>query len=245
MNGTMNWKPIYRYALRDYLTGAAIVCAVLVAITVITMAVSGAHGDETVRFNGASMSIMVMMLVYGIVAPRPFLRLSAQFGVSRRTAFLGMNLAALTSTVLFAAVMELLAILASLQKNFFWQEFYQMTYLRGAKSMTAGQHLTSVVLNVVLMAAMFFLGMFFTTLFWRLNRVGIGVAVAVMLLLVNGMPTLVVRTAVCRRAAAAFFRWIAGSVWNLTGAFALMAVIGAVVSWLLIRTVNIKARARK
>lgn len=245
MNRKMNWRPVFRYSLRDFLTGGAIVCGVLAAIAGITVAVEGVRAEGTVQLNGASMSMMIMLFVYGIVGPRPCLRLSAQFGVSRRTAFLGMNLAALVSAVMLAAAIELLTAAAGLSKGVTYQEFYQMTYLHGAKVVTWGQHLTSVLLNIALMMALFFLGMIFTALFWRLNKIGVIAAVAVMLLVINGLPMACVRSASGRRAAMAFFHWIGHSVWNLAGFCVIFAAAAAAISWLLIRTANIKAPAGK
>lgn len=245
MSRKTNLKPIYRYALRDFLTGGIIVCGALAAITVVLIIAENTHSGGRMELNGASLSLTIMMFVFGIVEPRPYLRLSAQFGVSRRTAFTGMNFAAFTGAALLAVTMEVLTGITKLCNGLNYREFYQITYLHGADAMTVSQHLTSIVLNIVLMMALFFLGMIFTTLFWRLNKIGIIFAVAVMVLLANGLPVICVRNQFGQRIAAVFFRCMSRSVWNLAIFFIIFAAVAAVISWLLIRTANIKAPAGK
>lgn len=249
----MNLKPAFRYQFRDYFKGTGVfflVMVVIVAASIILAMYS--HGN--ISISGFSMATAICLFILGIVTPRSNLRLCAQFGVSRRTAFTSLFLAVLADIVILSLAGELLLYVGQSAgkgiSNLSFADLYQLLYL-GAQpmSLSLSQHVMSVLLNTSLILLLFVFGMFFTFLFWRLNKIWTIIVAVAIPLLCNLIPALLVKLASSVPAIGRLFRALqhifASSVWNLMALFLLLSVILAGIDWLLIRRANIREPASK
>jgi len=241
----MNIKPAFRYQLGGYLRASAIfylVMALLISAFVIgTLSVS-VNGDITLSFMGGSAALTVFMFVAGIVSIRSDVRLCLQYGVSRRTAFAAGLLAALCGSALLALATGLLVSLAQLltvnQGNSVFADLYQMLYLgMDLRQLSLGQQLLSALLNVSLMMAACLLGMFFSLLFWRLNKIcTIIVAVAIPISL-NLAPIALYRAGADL---APLSHWLLAAPSHLVLFILPPAALFGLIDWLLLRRANIR-----
>lgn len=252
----MNLKPAFRYQFRDYFKGTGVfflAMAVIVAVSLI-LATYSQHGN--ISFSGFGVAAAICLFILGIVTPRSNLRLCAQFGVSRRTAFISLLLAALVDTVILSLAGELLLYIGQSVGtgigNLFFADLYQLIYL-GTHPMflSISQHVMSVLLNSSLILLLFVFGMFFTFLFWRLNKVWTIIVAVAIPILINVIPALLYKLnfSLLSPAIDRFIHGLrhifASSVWNLMALFLLLSVILAGIDWLLIRRANIREPASK
>ena len=242
----MNFKPVFRQELRNMLLGCAPFFGAMVVITFGSLLLAGRVSSE-ITFSGYGITAAICLFVFGVVQPRPCLRLCAQLGISRRTAFLG-NLAATALTALALAVggEALLAAGRALGgSNVFFADLYQLFYVNASVeaqvALSFGQHLSSILLNTLLALMCYCGGMFFTYLFWRLNKFWTVVAALAIPVVLNLVPWLIYRNPAAARVAGAFFGWLKASAWDLLLAFVLGAAALCAVCWLLVRRANIKA----
>lgn len=243
-----NLKPAYIYQLKDFINSSLVLCAVMLLI--IAASVIGAFNfDSDIAFSGFGASAAIFMFVFGIVAPRQSLRLCIQFGVSRRTSFIGEIMSALTISFILAVFGELLISVASLfnSENLFFADFYQMFYLNDKMdlSMTFGHHMTSIIFSMAIFIFTFCFGMFFTYIFWRLNKIWTIVVALSIPLLLNVIPILGYRlykvSAPTAKIGVAFADFVSSSPWNAMLIFVIVAVIMTAINWMLVRRANIKA----
>lgn len=246
----MRLKPALNYELRNMLLSSASFFAVIVVIVIVSVFATGINGSS-VSFNGYCVASTICLFVFGIVEPRSCLRLCAQLGVSRRSAFIG-NLAAAVATALALAVAgEFLLALGRFISGgkLFIADLYQIIYLgdwdTAGAPLTAVQHLMSIVFNTLLMISAYCGGMFLSCLFWRLNKIWTVVTAVSIPVLLNLIPLLIYRSAAATRVISAFFSWTVASVGNLLSIFVLLGLICAVIAWLLVRKANIKAPTSK
>lgn len=249
----MNWKPMYRYQTREFLLGALPFFAVIAAVVALSFVGTFLFNGGEISFSGYGAAAAICMLVFGVVIPRQHLRIGAQFGVSRRTVFFAELAAALTASLALAAAGELLlgAARAVSGPRLFFADLYQLFYQNAAlkERLTMGQHGMSVLFNTFLVFACFCFGTFFTCLFWRLSKVWTIITAVCIPLAMNGIPLLAYRlggrVGAVQTAATAFAAWFARSGWNAMAVFAAAAALFAVIGWLLVRRVNIKAPTGK
>lgn len=196
-------------------------------------------------YDGACAGVFLM---FGIIMPRQVTRLCVQMGVSRKTAYLGIYLmagaaalgAALAGRVLMGLIDTAARNLLGTggQKHLFLDLFQNMYC--GGGPLTALDQVLSVVMTVIVLCLMFSLGLFFSFLFWRLNKMGCILAVVVIV----AVPTLFQFLVEALPLVPALFRSLgrafAASPWSgillLLVGLALLAGIG----WFLIRQTNIR-----
>jgi len=241
----MKLKPAFRYQLGEYLRASAIfylVIVVLVAAFVIGAFRFSVDPGITFNFMGGTVAMTIFMLVTGIVSIRSDVRLCLQYGISRRTAFVAELLAAACGSAMLAVATGLLISLAQLlvaaNPNCVFADLYQMLYLdTGLRQLSLGQHLFSALLNTILMVAACLTGMFFSLLFWRLNKVWtIIVAIAIPISL-NLAPIALYRAGVDLTPLA---DWLLAAPSHLLLLILLLAALFSLIDWLLLRRVNIK-----
>lgn len=247
---TMKFKPVLRYELRNLMLSTLPYMAVLLAVVCLT-AVLNSRGANDVTFGGISVASAICLFVFGIVEPRPCLRLCAQLGVSRRTAFLSNLISAFATTLLLAVFGEILLLGGRVLNagGFLAVDLYQMIFLGGFDAMDAvmslPQHLISILFSTLMMTMAYCFGMFFTYMFWRLNKLWTVVAALCIPLLFNVVPWLLTLWPAATKALSAFFLWQSTSVWNMLLVFVITAALLCVICWLLVRRANIKAPAGK
>ncbi len=246
----MNFKPAFQYELKNMLLGSATFFAAIVVLIAITV-VASTRGSANVSFSGYCISSTICLFVFGVVEPRPCLRLCAQLGVSRRTAFLCNIAAAIVAAFFLAVAGELLLSAGRLASRgeLVIADLYQLIYLGGRYqvplALSFPQHLINILFNTLLSAAAYCGGMFFTYLFWRLNKVWTVVTAISIPVVLNVVPLLLSRSASITRAAASFFSWLGASVWNSLFVFVLLSALLCIICYLLVRNANIKAPLNK
>ena len=177
-------------------------------------------------------------------------RLCVQLGVCRRTAFLSLFPALLLAALVLALMGQgLLVLFQQVSLHFgagpIFTDIFALIYLDGAVQLTLAQHGMAILFNMLYMLAGFCLGLFFTFLFWRLNKVGCIIAALAIPAVLVGLPALAALfptlfAPVIRLATRLGQLWTASPWWAM--AFALIgALVFAVISWLLIRRTNIRA----
>lgn len=239
----MNIKPVYRYKLIEFFKGMAIVFAVIFAIfTVLTMVSVNTESGGTFSFSGYAMAATIYMFVMGIVGIRSDLRLFSQFGVSRRTTFITELMIILTAAFTIGLLGELLTGLAQAifagNENVFIGDIYQLIYLgESARTLSLFEHIQSLILNVSLAFCACIGGMFFSLLFWRLNRLFTIIVAISIPLLMNIVPYLLVKAHVDLTPV---LNWILSSPLSFVLLFFALAAVFAVIDWLLLRRANIK-----
>ena len=241
----MNLKPAFRYQFSSFLKGSAVIYLILIfviaAVLIGTMSVSTGSASS-ISFTGFSITATIYLFVMGIVEIRNDLRLCLQCGVSRRTAFISELLAVLAASVILAAAGELLTGIAQAisadNSRLFVADLYQLIYVGADTSaLTFGQHVLSALFNTSLMFAACLGGMFFSLMFWRLNRLWTIVVAISIPVLINVIPNLLSWLGVDLTP---FIKWISSSPFCFVLFFALLAVLVGIIDWLLLRRANIK-----
>ena len=241
----MNIKPAFRYQFSSFLKGSAVIYLILMvvvaAIMIGTMRIS-TDSTSTISFTGFSITATIYLFVMGIVEIRNDLRLCLQCGISRRTAFISELMAVLAASVILPIAGELLTGIAQAisanNSRLFVADLYQLIYVGAdTTSLTLSQHVLSALFNTSLMFAAYLGGMFFSLMFWRLNRlwtIVVGISIPV---LINLIPNVLVWLGVDLTP---FINWISSSVGCFVLFFALFAVLVGIIDWLLLRRANIK-----
>ncbi len=239
---TMKLKPAFHYQFQDILKSAGIFLLVMASITT-GMLILAARAHGTMSFSAFGFSNVIFLFVLGIVSIRSNLRLCLQFGVSRRTGFVSALLANICIALLLAVAGELLIVAAraagSGLSNLTLWDTYQMLYLGSSGSpMSFGQHLGSALFNTVLSIATFQFGMFFSLLFWRLNKLWTIVAAISIPVLLNVVPWLLYTLGVDLMP---FVNWMINAPENFILFGLALGLFFCVINWLLVRRANIKA----
>lgn len=247
---SMNLKPAIRYQIREYLIGGFVfwaVNAVLIALCFTGFLAFGPADDGIISYNGYGIASAVFAFVYGIVLPRQAMRLCAQMGVSRRTTFLSMFLTtALGSLCLSVAGELLLAVsrMAARTLHFSEQFFGLFNLVYPDYSAGLSQHTMPILYTTVAMLTLFTLGLFFTFLFWRLNKVGCIIAALAIPVVLTGVPALVNMFQWALTPVIAFFYQVMNSFmaspWIAMGLLLIVALVFSLISWMLIRRTNIR-----
>lgn len=242
----MNFKPALRYQFPNILKGTAVFYLAIVLISSVIMVSSMSISDQsttTVSFSAYGFAAAICLFVMGVTSIRSDLRLCLQFGVSRRTAFVSELLSTACVSAVLAAAGELMTgvsqMLTAGNPRYFTADLYQLLFL-GTHKMTLSfsQHIQSAMVNAGLMFAFCLAGMFFSLLFWRLNRLWTVVAAISIPLLINGVPILVYKAGVDLRP---FLSWLLSSPFCFVLFWLLLAGLLCVINWLLLRRANVKA----
>ena len=236
----MNLKPTFRYQFINCMRAAAIVYPILIAIVAVLLI--GAANSSSVSFTGYCITTTIFMFVIGVTNIRSDLRLCLQFGVSRRTAFVSELLAVLSASAVLAVAGELLIgiaqIISTSKSNYFIADIYQLIYLEGEFNLTFIQHIISALFSTSLMFTSCLLGMFFSLMFWRLNKLWTVFAAISIPLLINGVPALLYKAGADLTP---LFNWLLSSPFNFVLFFLLAAAMIGIINWLILRNANIKA----
>lgn len=238
----MKLKPAFRYQLIDYLKSSGVFFLVMVAVTTATL-ILAARVSGTMSFSAFGFASVIFMFVMGIVAIRSNLRLCLQFGVSRRTGFAAALLATVCIALILSVAGELLMIAAQavghgLSNLTLW-DTYQALFLGSPEiPMSFGQHLGSALFNTALSVAACLFGMFFSLMFWRLNKFWtIAVAIAIPVFL-NVVPWLLYRLGIDLTP---LVNWMIKAPGNFILVGLAVALFFTLINWLLLRRANIKA----
>lgn len=241
----MNFKPSFRYQFSSFLKGSAVVYLILTIIAaglmLGTMYVS-TDSTSTFSFKGFSITAAIFLFVMGIVNIRSDLRLCLQFGISRRTSFVSELTAVLATSFILAVAGELLTgiiqALSSNNSNFYVADLYQLIYERhSTTALTLGQHAMSALLNTSLTFCACIGGMFFSLMFWRLNKLWTIVVAISIPLLANIVPIILYKAGVNLEP---LVTWIGSSPVNFVLFFLMTATLFVIINWLLLRKANIK-----
>ena len=241
----MNIKPAFRYQFGSFLKGSAVVYLVLMLIVIAsmigTMRIS-TDVSTSISFTGFCITATIFLFVMGIVNIRSDLRLCLQYGVSRRTAFVSELLAVLATAVILSAAGELMTGIAQTisadNSKLFISDLYQLIYVGAdVPSLTLSQHALSALFNTSLMFAACLGGMFFSLMFWRLNKVWTVIVAISIPVIINAVPILLDRLGVDF---VPFIRWISSSPFCFVAFFLLLAILLSIINWLLLRRANIR-----
>ncbi|MBQ2926897.1 MAG: hypothetical protein IJE03_08725, partial [Ruminiclostridium sp.] len=108
---TTTMRASIQYQLRDYRTSGLIlfgVNVILILLAILGMFSVGINGE--VSYTAYGFSAAIFMLVCGIVTARQVIRLCAQMGTGRKTAFLSLLPSAVLASLAIAAAGEVLLI---------------------------------------------------------------------------------------------------------------------------------------
>ena len=249
----MNLKPALRHQLREYLIGGLVFWLVNVAIIVLCFIgfLSFGPGDDgVISYNGCGVACAIFAFVYGITLPRQAVRLCAQMGVSRRTAFLSLLLTTILGSLCLAVASEVLLSCSRLAARAIHageQFFGLFPLVYPDYSAGPSLHIVPVLYTAAAMVALFAFGLFFTFLFWRLNKIGCIIAALAIPVILTGVPSLLtIFDQVFAPVIALFLkigRAFLASPWIAMVLFLASALVFTLISWFLIRRANIRGGA--
>lgn len=244
---TTHMRPAIRYQMRDYFTSGLVLFAVnAILVSLVPIGLFSINVNDSASYSAYGFAAAIFMLVSGIVTARQIIRLCAQMGTSRKTAFLSLFPAAVIAALAIAAAGELLLIAAQMvfrgYVNIYFNDLYALIYVGFEKFLTPIQHGMSVLFSTCLMLACYGFGLFCTTLYWRLNKLGCiigGIAMGVFFLV--GLPEIFLHF---EAQVMALMDFCVASPWNFMGVFLLTGAFFSVISWFLVRNVNIRAGSK-
>lgn len=242
----INIRPAYRYQLGGYLRSAAVFYLIMTAIVTVFLCFASRLGRSShsyTNFTAYSISTAVFIFVVGIVSIRNDLRLCLQLGVSRRTTFISAICAVISVSLILGVAGELLTGVAQAVArgipNCYASDLYQLIYLGAPETMpTLVQRLLSALFNAGIFIGACLFGMFFSLMFWRLNRIWTILAAIAIPFVLNGGPALLAWLGVDLTPVV---KWVAASPFNFILLCLAGAAIVATIDWLLLRKANIKA----
>lgn len=242
----MNLRAAVKYKSGAALKSAGIFSAVLLAVQLVVQATARAAaadgGNSITIYSGYIFGAWVMMLVLGIVSVREDLRFFIQNGVGRRTTFAAQWVNALELATLLSLGGTAFQLLggAIAGEALYVQVggLYGALYARGAAFLTLGQQAEAIVLHMSFLAMAYMGGMFFSLLFYVLNKTMQVVAgVALPLLVFGGAPFLWDRFSGPITAA---FHFLEGSPWHLLQALLFITAVVGTVNGLITRRIPIR-----
>ena len=170
-------------------------------------------------------------------------------GVSRRTTFLSLFLSALLPAVCLSLAGELLLSLAQFaadhtQFQLEYSDLFSMIYLKQGLPLTFLQHTASILFSAACMLACYSLGLFFTFLFWRLNKVGCIIAALAIPVSLIGFPPLLAKAEEVFPPVRTLFLALGDtffhSPWGAILLLLVVVLLFSLIGWLLIRRTNIR-----
>lgn len=250
---SMNLKPAIRYQLREYLISCLVfwaINALLIGIGFLVLSLNLGSGDRSgYTYNGYGFACAIFFLVFGLILPRQAIRLCVQMGVSRRTTFLSLFLSALLPAVCLSLAGELLLSLSQFaadhtQFQLEFSDLFSMIYLKQGLPLTFLQHTASILFSAACMLACYSLGLFFTFLFWRLNKVGCIIAALAIPVSLIGFPPLLAKAEEVFPPVRTLFLTLGDtffhSPWGAILLLLVVVLLFSLVGWLLIRRTNIR-----
>ena len=234
----MRLKPTLKYQLREILSSAAIFLLVYLLIVLIfsLLAWKFDPGRGYYSFNGFAVATAMYALVAGIMFPRQFLRTGVQMGTSRRTVFCGVLITGVVVVLLLSVVGETVLAASTQFSQFIFSDLYAMLYLDGI----IGSHFAAILFNATLLLCGYGFGLFCTFYFWRLRKRGMFITllfcVAVPWLCFLLRHHLAPVTRLLERLTLACLDSSATAML----VFLILAVFFTLISWLLIRRLNIQ-----
>lgn len=241
----MSIKPAFRYQFGSNMRSIGIffVIFALALAAFLFFATDNNDGTGYSSFSAYGFIAAIFMFVLGISGVRSDVRLCLQYGVSRRSSFVSNILVLIVVSAILAFAGEIITAIAqtlvAVKENVFVGDIYQIIYLQEGMwgELSFGQHLLSILVNLSLLVCACIGGMFFSLLFWRLNKFWtIVIAVAIPVLL-NILPIGLFRLGANIMP---LLKWIALSPYNFTLFFLLVAILFAIIDWLLLRKADIK-----
>lgn len=232
-----NFKQSFLQVFTTNLKAVWVIYAVYLALIVWASVAAGAGRSS---IGGYAVILIGFYFIVGVAEPREDLRLLVQNGVARRTAFTALAAAEGAAVLLSAVVLEAVTAVAGLlvPDSLAVMDLYQMFFAWGAPLSLSG-HLLSALFTALLCAAFFFLGTFLALLFWRLEKGWMNVAAALVLaaavkLIVDGSLLLTTRVPGFAALMSAPGSWLV--------LFLAVALLFAVLGWLLLRSCHIRGR---
>lgn len=208
------------------------------------------EGDRSgYTYNGYGFACAIFFLVFGLILPRQAIRLCVQMGVSRRTTFLSLFLSALLPAVCLSLAGELLLSLSQFaadhtQFQLEFSDLFSMIYLKQGLPLTFLQHTASILFSAACMLACYSLGLFFTFLFWRLNKVGCIIAALAIPVSLIGVPPLLAKAEEVFPPVRTLFLTLGDtffhSPWGAILLLLVVVLLFSLIGWLLIRRTNIR-----
>lgn len=240
----MKIKTAIQYKYKNSLKSAFIFFSVL-TLVLFTMTIwfGFTNGkNSTLYFSGYSFAATIMMFVVGIVSIREDLRLYIQNGIARKTVFVVEVAMAMLTAALISFGGEIFMLMGNVAsqnvERFFVQDIYHLMYANGSSSLTFFQHIESFAMAAALMLTAFACGMFFSLMFYRLNKIwSIVAAIAIPFVLLGLVPRMLYKYYSQTSAMANF---IAANSWNLVLVLLGISFITFFIDWLLSRKVHIR-----
>lgn len=246
----MTRNPSLRCQLREYRTGCLMVLLVnFLLFFTFRVLVQVLEGGEA-TLNGSAFTYIIFMFVIGIVMPRPFLRLGIQLGVSRRTSFRNSLVSAALAALFLAVCDDLMVLLfqALVYPNFQVSHLYALLYTGSTAPLPFPQQILSLLFSACLMFFCWTAGCFFTFLFWRLNTFGCVLAGLAIPVVLTAVPLLLYCCEPLAPVASLLNAWGSQCLafpWVAMVSFLVLAALLTLLSWLLVRNVNIRGTALK
>lgn len=240
----------FRYRFTGTVKSVAVFFLIILAIMTILVSLAFCSASEgmhvTSSFTGFGIAAMVTVFVLGITTIREDFRLLMQNGLGRKTIFTSQILALLVIALLLAVTGELLTaifqVVAGNGSSLQISDFFYMIYFPETRwDPPLAARIQNVLLSFGLYIWAYLTGMFFSLLYYRLNKTStILVSVGVPLFFTVGLPLMVSRRMIpifVTDAVAVFFRAAAQTLFL---AFIAMSVILGMVNWLLLRRAPVK-----
>lgn len=254
---TMNVKPkkMFCYQFTDCLQNMGIFLLVMILVMCfIPVLVSiSASTDAQIHFSAYTMASAIFILVYGAVSIREALRLGIQHGRGRQSTFLALFLSMCCVSFLLAFAGQLLSLLGSTLWNgrmgIVYTDFYQLLYLSDPEgALSFWQYIEAFFCNQTLAWFAFWVGVFFSLVFLRLDKrwrlvVCVGAPVSFCVLL-PGFFTVLPADSVLFRMFRAFGAWFSASPSGWILFFLGASILLVVLDWLLCRRVPITAATK-
>lgn len=248
-----NLTTAFKYQTKDNVRAVIIfyliVCAIIVLIS-IGVATTSTSSRSTM--GGLDTSTTIFLFVAGIVSFKEPFRMLMQNGVSRRTMMKSKILTALALTFFMAVCTTVLMIigkaLTSSMESYSLLSTYEQTYaLKAASQSFFTLQLSTLIFNFLQYLSVFSLGLFVALIFYRCGKAGkiaVGAGVPVTIFLVLPIIDAVYFKMKITKSIFQFFDTVfgitAGRPWAAFISFAVLAVLGLSLSWLLMRKADIK-----
>lgn len=241
----MNIKPAFRYQFGSYMRSSGVFFIIMAAVLLVFLVSATYSGDGSsyFGFTGYVFSTSIFMFVIGIVNIRSDVRLCLQYGVSRRSSFVSNLLVLLLVSAILAVAGEVMTSIAKYStagnERLIVGDLYQLIYmqenLKGGLSL--GQHFQSTLVNISLLICACIGGMFFSLMFWRLNKFWTVIVAVSIPVLMNIIPVGLFRLGVDLEP---LLNWIISSPYNFVLFFMLTTIAFVGINWLLLRRADIK-----
>ena len=243
----MNLKPAIRYQLKDYRTAGLVLFLVNAAL--MSLAVVGLFSinlDGEFSYTAYGFSAAIFMLVSGILFVRQTVRLCAQMGTGRKTAFLSLFPAAILFALLLSVAGEVLMggaqMIARNYADVYFNDLYGIIFVGFDSILTPLQHGISALFSTCLMLACYGFGLFCSALFWRLNKIGCVIAGILMgAAFLFGLPFVSLQFTTEMEM---LMNFCFASPWNCMGTFLVVFLFFSIIAWFLVRNVHIRAGAK-